>query len=95
MRCTALAVSLVFVAAAVIWAEGPDPATPSAEALGQKLPTRAYYGGCTMPEEAQALLGNMAPPGYEAGPRSTDGRLCEIEIPACYYFEGESDCYDE
>jgi hypothetical protein len=95
MRRTVLAVVVVLVAAALAWAEGPDPATPSVEALGQTLPTRAYYGGCAMSEEAQALLGNAAPPGFEAGPRSTEGRICEIEIPACYYYEGEGDCYDE
>jgi hypothetical protein len=94
MKRTALAVVLLIVAASVAWAEGPAPEMPTVEALRQPLPTRVGNGGCTMPEDMQALLGSTPPPGMEIGPRSTEGRICEIEIPICRFFEGEADCYD-
>ena len=95
MRQTALAVVLVLVAVSVSLADGPAAPTASVRALGQPLPRRVGNGDCTMSEEAQALLGNTPPPGAEIEPRSSEGHICEIELPICYYYEGEGDCYDD
>lgn len=95
MRHSALVVALVLAAASATWADGPEPAAPSVEALGQVLPTRAGNGGCALSEEMQAIFGNTAPPGAEIEPASPRSRICEIEIPVCYLYENEPDCYDE
>jgi hypothetical protein len=94
MRRTALAILFVFVATAAVWAEGPDPAATTPQALGQALPTRARNEGCVLSPELQALLGSTRPPGYELEDRTSEGRICEIEIPICYLGEWEGDCYD-